>query len=47
MRGQAGRESLPENAFINSIRVDRKALADTIVDLSGGVNGAKVNSLSA
>jgi hypothetical protein len=35
-------ESLPENAFIKSVSVDRKTLADTVVDLSGGVNGAKV-----
>ncbi|HEY2016839.1 MAG TPA: carboxypeptidase-like regulatory domain-containing protein [Bryobacteraceae bacterium] len=35
-------ESLPENAFIKSVSVDGKTLADTVVDLSGGVNGVKV-----
>ena len=35
-------ESLPENAFIKSVSVDGTALPDTVVDFSGGVNGAKV-----
>jgi hypothetical protein len=35
-------ESLPENAFIKSVSVDGKTLAYTVLDLSGGVNGAKV-----
>ena len=35
-------ESVPENAFIKSVSVDGAALPDTVVDFSGGVNGAKV-----
>jgi len=35
-------ESLPENAFIKTVSVDGKTLANTVLDLSGGVNGAKV-----
>lgn len=35
-------ESLPENAFIKSVSIDGKALPDTVVDLSAGVNGAKL-----
>ena len=35
-------ESLPENAFIKSVSVDGKTLADTVVDFSSGVNGATV-----
>ena len=35
-------ESLPENAFIKSVSVDGKTLAYTVLDLSAGVNGAKV-----
>jgi hypothetical protein len=35
-------ESLPENAFIKTVSVDGTALPDTVVDFSGGVNGARV-----
>jgi hypothetical protein len=35
-------ESLPEDAFLKSVSVDGAALPGTVLDLSGGVNGAKI-----
>lgn len=35
-------EALPENAFIKSVSVDGVVMPDTVVDFSGGVNGAKI-----
>ena len=35
-------DSWPEKAFIKSVSVDGGALPGTLVDFSGGVNGAKV-----